>query len=145
ADAARIGQSPQSICPYLLVPSASWRSARPIREHRCTAVDPFDAPALEIQAGLCLEAIHTRCARYTAATASRRAEWDGTAESLAAFDARVARRVPRVVPVALDRPNAMAGRLATLGGTRRLARLALAALMVAAAGLLLAARFVGGA
>jgi len=68
----------------------------------------------------------------------------GSTEGLAAFEARVARRVPRVAPIALDRPSAIAGPLSLLGGSRRLARIALAAAMIGAAGLLLAARFAGG-
>ena len=65
-------------------------------------------------------------------------------ESLAAFEARVDRRVPRVAAVTLDRPSAIVGPLSLLGGSRRVARIALAAAMIGAAGLLLAARFAGG-
>ena len=52
--------------------------------------------------------------------------------------------MPRVAPVALDRPSAIAGPLSLLGGSRRLARIALAVAMVGAAVLLFAARFAGG-
>ena len=41
--------------------------------------------------------------------------------------------MPRVAPVALDRPSAIAGPLSLLGGSRRLARIALAVAMVGAA------------
>ncbi len=131
------------MCPYLLVPGASWRAARPLREHRCMAVSPIDAPSLETQRSLCLAA-YTTCPRFEAATVARRARWLGSPEGLVAFEARVARRVPRVAPVALDRPSAIAGPLSLLGGSRRLARIALAVAMVGAAVLLLAARFAGG-
>ena len=52
--------------------------------------------------------------------------------------------MPRVAPVALDRPSAIAGPLSLFGGSRRLARIALAVVMIGAAVLLLAARFAGG-
>lgn len=132
-----------TVCPYLLVPGASWRAARPLREHRCMAVSPIDAPNLETQRSLCLAA-YTTCPRFEAATVARHARWLGSPEGLVAFEARVARRVPRVAPVALDRPSAIAGPLSLLGGSRRLARIALAVAMVGAAALLLAAQFAGG-
>jgi LysM repeat protein len=91
-----------------------------------------------------LTAAYATCPRYGAALDARRARWIGAPEGLVAFEARVGRRVPRVAPVALDRPSAIAGPLSLLGGSRRLARIALAAAMVGAAGLLLAARFAGG-
>ena len=111
--------------------TAAWRSS------------PIDAPSLETQRSLCLAAF-TTCPRFEAATVARRARWLGSADGLVAFEARVARRVPRVAPVALDRPSAIAGPLSLLGGSRRLARIALAVVMVGAAVLLLAARFAGG-
>jgi hypothetical protein len=132
------------VCPYLFVPGASWRATRPLREHRCMAVSPIDAPTMEMQRGVCLTAAYATCPLFEAALDARRARWSGSPESLAAFEARVARRVPRVAPVALDRPSAIAGPLSLLGGSRRVARVALAAAMVGAAGLLLAARFAGG-
>ena len=132
------------VCPYLFVPGASWRATRPLREHRCMALSPIDAPSMETQRGVCLTAAYVTCSRFEAALDARRARWIGSPASLTAFEARVARRVPRVAPVALDRPSAIAGPLSLLGGSRRLARIALAAAMVGAAGLLLAARFAGG-
>jgi hypothetical protein len=132
------------VCPYLFVPGASWRATRPLREHRCLAVTPVDAPSSETQRTLCLTVAHPTCPRFEAALDVRRARWIGSAESLAAFEARVDRRVPRVAAVTLDRPSAIVGPLSLLGGSRRVARIALAAAMVGAAGLLLAARFAGG-
>jgi hypothetical protein len=108
------------------------------------AVTPVDAPSIETQRGVCLTSAHVICSRFEAELGARRARWTGPPEGLAAFEARVARRVPRVAPVALDRPSAIAGPLSLLGGSRRLARIALAAAMVGAAALLLAARFAGG-
>jgi hypothetical protein len=133
------------VCPYLSVPGASWRATRPLREHRCTAISPIDMPSMETQRGVCLSAAYATCPRFEAALEARRDRWMGSPDSLSAFEARVARRVPRVAPVALDRPSAIVGPLSLLGGSRRLARVALAAAMVGAAGLLLAARFAGGA
>ena len=132
------------VCPYLLVPGASWRATRAIREHRCTAITPVDAPTLETQRALCLTAAYVTCPQFEAALDERRSRWLGSTQALTAFEARVARRVPRVAPIALDRPSAIAGSLSLLGGSRRLARILLAAAMVGAAGLLLAARFAGG-
>jgi LysM repeat protein len=132
------------VCPHIFVPGAAWRAARPLREHRCLAVDPPEALPLEMQRSLCLTAAHPTCHRFEAALDARRARWAGSPQSLAAFEVRVARRVPRVAPVALDRPSAIAGPLSLLGGSRRVARFALAAAMVGAAGLLVAARFAGG-
>lgn len=144
---ARSGLGPVGtavVCPHVFVPGAAWRATRPLREHRCLAVSPPDMPSLEMQRSLCLTAAYPTCPRFEAALDARRARWTGSPESLAAFEARVARRVPRVAPVALDRPSAIAGPLSLLGGSRRLARIVLAAAMVGAAGLLLAARFAGG-
>lgn len=108
------------------------------------AVTPVDAPSMETQRGVCLTSAHVICSRFEAEQDARRARWTGPPEGLAAFEARVARRVPRVAPVTLDRPSAVAGPLALLGGSRRLARIALAAAMIGAAALLLAAQFAGG-
>jgi LysM repeat protein len=141
---SQLASGAATVCPYLFVPGASWRASRPLREHRCLAVTPSDAPAMETQRALCLTAAHVTCPRFEAAVDARRARWIGTPESLAAFEARVDRRVPRVTAVTLDRPSAIAGPLSLLGGSRRLARIALAAAMIGAAGLLLAARFAGG-
>jgi LysM repeat protein len=139
-----LASGPATVCPYLFVPGAAWRASQPLREHRCLAVTPSDAPSMETQRALCLTVGHVTCPRFEAAVDARRARWIGTPESLAAFEARVDRRVPRVTAVTLDRPSAIAGPLSLLGGSRRLARVALAAAMIGAAGLLLAARFAGG-
>ena len=132
------------VCPYLFVPGASWRAARPLREHRCMALTPTDTPSMEMQRSTCLSVAYATCPRFESALQARRARWIGSPDSLSDFEARVARRVPRVAPVALDRPSAIVGPLSLLGGSRRLARVALAAAMIGAAGLLLAARFAGG-
>lgn len=147
ADASRAAAGVKGstvVCPYLQVPGASWRATRALREHRCMAIEPVDAPTLETQRALCLTAAYVTCPRFEAALDARRARWLGSTEALTTFEARVARRVPRVAPTALDRPSAIAGPLSLLGGSRRLARIVLAAAMVGAAGLLLAARFAGG-
>ncbi|MET1231824.1 MAG: LysM peptidoglycan-binding domain-containing protein [Candidatus Limnocylindrales bacterium] len=144
ASTAAAGVTGIVVCPYLLVPGASWRATRALREHRCMAIEPIEAPTLDTQRALCLTSAYPTCPRFEAALDARRARWLGSTEALTSFEARVARRVPRVAPIALDRPSAIAGSLSLLGGSRRLARIVLAAAMVGAAGLLLAARFAGG-
>jgi LysM repeat protein len=60
-----------TVCPYLIAESGDWRLAIPAREHRCSAVAPLAALALEKQARLCLTIDHERCATYVAARAAR--------------------------------------------------------------------------
>lgn len=59
-----------AICPYLLAPDG-WRAARPVREHRCTAVVPPPPLPGELQRSLCLTARHPTCDRYLAAARVR--------------------------------------------------------------------------
>jgi LysM repeat protein len=60
-----------NLCPYLATPEGTWRSARPVREHRCTAVNPPVPLAAEKQRRLCLVEAHVDCATYGAAMAAR--------------------------------------------------------------------------
>lgn len=133
-----------AICIYLLAEDGAWRAARPLREHRCTAASPLVAPSLEKQRRLCLIDDHVRCPAYLTAREALARDRGISVEDLEAFEERLASRVPRSVPVALDRPSAIAGPLAVVGGTRQATRIGLAAVMLAAGGVLLAARFVGG-
>jgi LysM repeat protein len=132
-----------AICIYLLAEDGAWRAARPLREHRCTAASPLAAPSLEKQRRLCLIDDHVRCPAYLIAREALALDRGVSVEDLEAFEERLASRVPRSVPVALDRPSAIAGPLAVVGGTRQATRIGLAAVMLAAGGVLLAARFVG--
>lgn len=59
------------ICPYLRAVDGAWRSARPSREHRCTALAPPTVLALDKQRRLCLAAEHTGCPTYVAARADQ--------------------------------------------------------------------------
>ena len=133
-----------AICMYLLAEDGAWRAARPLREHRCTAASPVVAPSLEKQRRLCLIDDHVRCPAYLSAREALARDRGVSVEDLEAFEERLASRVPRSVPVALDRPSAITGPLAIVGGTRQATRIGLAAVMLAAGGVLLAARFVGG-
>lgn len=138
------GDIASAICPYLLAEDGAWRAARPLRDHRCTAVAPAAAPSLEKQRRLCLTADHVICPAYVLArevVAERRGVPVGDLDEL---EGRLAWRVPRVVPVALDPPSAIAGPLSLIGGRRQASRAGLAAIMLVAGGLLLAARFLGG-
>lgn len=133
-----------AICIYLLAEDGAWRAARPLREHRCMAASSLAAPSLEKQRRLCLKGDHVRCPAYLTAREALARDRGISVEDLEAFEERLASRVPRSVPVALDRPSAIAGPLAVVGGTRQATRIGLAAVMLAAGGVLLAARFVGG-
>ena len=57
------------VCPYLAVEDGSWRSAYAAREHRCRAVTPPAALAIDKQRQLCLQPAHESCATFLAARA----------------------------------------------------------------------------
>jgi LysM repeat protein len=82
-----------ALCPYLVTPDGSWRSASAIRDHRCTAVAPPIPLALEKQRRLCLVAAHAGCATYGAAEAAK----------LPARSDSASRPIARMTPVILDR------------------------------------------
>ena len=54
------------VCPYLRSPDGTWRSTRPMRDHRCWAQSPPAPLSTLTQARLCLTTTHTGCAFYTA-------------------------------------------------------------------------------
>jgi LysM repeat protein len=83
-----------ALCPYLATPDGSWRSARPVREHQCQAVNPPVPLAIEKQRRLCLVDAHIGCATYGAAVAARAEPLVRHAEHL--------RPVARMTPVILD-------------------------------------------
>ena len=133
-----------AICPYLLSDDGAWRAARPMREHRCTAVRPPAILPLNKQRNLCLIDAHHTCPAYLAAQERRAATLAEAGISERALAARQSRPVARTVPVALDRPSAVPGSAALTANYRRLAQLGLAALMLLAAAVFILARIGDG-
>jgi hypothetical protein len=133
-----------AICPYLLSDDGAWRAARPMREHRCTAVRPPAPLPLNKQRRLCLVDEHRACPAYTAAQERRVAALAEVGITEHALAARQSRPLTRTVPVALDRPTAVPGSASLIANYRRLTQLGLAALMLLAAAVLILARFTGG-
>lgn len=93
SDSRRPGVLP-SLCPYLATPEGTWRSAVPVREHRCTAVSPPVQLAPEKQRRLCLTENHVGCATFGAAMAAHAAPIGRPSGHL--------RPVARTTPVVLD-------------------------------------------
>jgi LysM repeat protein len=94
----RTGDLP-TICPFLATDGGTWRAARPLREHRCSAVSPPVPLAPDKQRRLCLGDAHSGCATYIAALEdrSRAAETGSPAQR-----ARSTRPLARMSPVVLD-------------------------------------------
>jgi FOG: LysM repeat len=84
-----------ALCPYLATADGNWRSASPVREHRCMAVSPPVQLAAEKQRRLCLVEGHVNCATYGAALATRSGPTQHSAGSV--------RPIARMTPVILDR------------------------------------------
>jgi LysM repeat protein len=109
-DASRIAAA---LCPYLATPSGHWRSAFPIREHRCTAVSPPVPLAPEKQRRLCLVPAHDTCATYLAANLARSATLPAGSAIGAILAGAGRRRGPatghrplaRTTPILLERPR----------------------------------------
>jgi hypothetical protein len=133
-----------AICPYLLAEDGSWRAARPLREHRCSAVRPPATLPLNKQRRLCLVDAHRTCPAFQAAQERRATELAAAGITLGALAARQSRPLARTVPTALDRPSAVPGSASLVANYRRLVQVGLAGLMLLAAGLLILARFSGG-
>lgn len=93
SEARRPGTLP-SLCPYLATPEGTWRSAAPVREHRCTAVSPPVQLAPEKQRRLCLTDSHAGCATYGAAVAARAMPRERPLAHI--------RPVARTMPIVLD-------------------------------------------
>ena len=126
------GSTTPAACRFLVDPDIGVRFARPERTHRCTAVRPPDAVAIEVQRSTCLTASHQTCAAFMSARA-RRATMLAASDVGRAADrdpgAAVARTTPLILAeggrtIGLGRPvlgaQRTAGRaLATAGrGTR---------------------------
>jgi hypothetical protein len=131
------------LCPYLLAEGGVWRASRPATEHRCHAVRP---PALltgEQQRRLCLVAAHTGCPSFIDA----RQRHDQVLADAGVHPERLASRrtiaLTRPTLVVFDRPFAGPQLPIVTGRMRRIAELALVAVMLLAAALLLAARLAG--
>ncbi|MGH2467908.1 MAG: LysM peptidoglycan-binding domain-containing protein [Candidatus Limnocylindrales bacterium] len=137
------GDALDPICPYLLADEGGWRAARPMPEHRCMGQRPPASIELVRQRRLCLTATHVECPIYLAATQDRRAAMAAAGLRAERVAARRHVALTRPTPTALERPSAVPGPVAFLGGTRRAAEAALIAVMVLAAVILFAARFGG--
>lgn len=131
------------LCPYLLSEDGSWRAARPLREHRCTAVRPPEPVSTETQRRLCLGEAHVDCPAYLAAQRERGEELARAGLSAVALRSRHLHPAPSTVPVALDRPNAVTGPRFLSSGSRRAGQIGLGALMVVALAAIVFARFSG--
>ncbi len=93
------------VCPYLRSPDGTWRSTRPLRDHRCWAQSPPAPLSMLTQARLCLTVAHTGCAIYTAEL-QRRA--DELARDRIAPERLSASRfgaLVQPVPLAMDAPG----------------------------------------
>jgi len=121
------------ICPFLLAGSG-WRSASPVKEHRCLALGTDVPLALEKQKRLCLTAEHRVCPAYT--TALGRTEMEASAASVAA----PRRPYPRMAPVVLDHAR-IGVALPAAARDRPAGQLALGGLMVVAFAAIALARF----
>jgi LysM repeat protein len=126
-----------SACPYLAA-TGGWRSTGATREHRCVALDPAAAIALEKQRRLCLVAAHRSCSTYIAARTARE-------QALAGMPAgwEPDRRFVRTAPVVIE----AAPRRRTVPvslGSHRLAEGAVAVLALVVV-ILVGSRIVGGA
>jgi LysM repeat protein len=131
------------ICPYLIADDGAWRSSRPSRDHRCAAVTPAAALALDKQRRLCLGKAHSTCATHLAALAEAGGPpyapaGDGGDRAPLPGQAGATRwSIVRTAPVVLDVPGggSPGGR-----GPRRVGQWALAGLMALALGAVLLAR-----
>ena len=131
-----------AICPYLLAEDGAWRSARPVREHRCTAVRPPAALPFAKQRRLCLVEAHRACPAFQAAQERRAADLAAFGISTGALAARQTRPLTRTIPVALERPTAITGPTAMVEAYRRLGRVGIAGLILVGLLLVVFARFV---
>jgi LysM repeat protein len=126
-----------SACPYLAA-TGGWRSTGAAREHRCVALDPAAALALEKQRRLCLVAAHRTCPTYVAARTARERALAGVP---AGWEPE--RRFVRTAPVVIE----AAPRRRTVPvslGSHRLAEGAVA-IMALVVVVLVGSRIVGGA
>ena len=88
-----------SLCPFLTTEGGTWRGARPLREHRCSAVSPPVPLVPERQRRLCLSDGHLECTTYLAAVEGRaRVAETGAASGVT----RRSRPLARMSPIVLD-------------------------------------------
>src|SRR5918996_1061626 len=85
-----------AVCPYLLASDSAWRSSTVSRDHRCHAVAPAAALAIDKQRRLCLVSAHLSCSTYLAANAVL--EEGGSVE-----ERPLHRSVTKTAPLVLDR------------------------------------------
>jgi len=117
------GPAAPQICPYLIAEDGAWRSAWASRDHRCGAITPPAALAVDKQRRLCLVREHASCATRLAAVSLATADPSGEPGSPApspdqpepSTQAGAVTRwsIVRTVPVVLDAGGG------TSGGGRR--------------------------
>jgi LysM repeat protein len=124
-------------CTYLAAPDG-WRSTGPSRDHRCTALDPAAAIALDKQRRLCLVAAHRGCPTYMAARSAREQALVGVPDGWVP-DRRFVRTGPVVIEAAPRRRSVPFSL-----GSHRLAEAAVAVMALVVV-VLVGSRIVGGA
>jgi LysM repeat protein len=132
---AAAGAAARAACPYLRAAGGAWRATAPSREHRCTAVTPAAALAVQKQARLCLAPAHGSCATYAAALAAReeRGIPSGAAGAAGAARWEVVRTTP-VIDVGVGLGAAVSGLIFERRGWQAIPAIVLV-LAVAAVGL----------
>jgi LysM repeat protein len=123
-----------ALCPYLRA-DGGWRSARPMPDHRCTAVTPAAAVSSGTQRALCLRDKHTSCDAFQAATAQRQSDLTLSGIDPGRISGSRIGRAARSAPVALDRPGRVAAsaKLAAFSRSATGAGLAIAAVLALSA------------
>jgi LysM repeat protein len=124
-------------CTYLGA-ADGWRSTGPTRDHRCAALDPPAAIALDKQRRLCLVAAHRSCPTYAAARSAREQALAGVPDGWVP-DRRFVRTAPVVIEAAPRRRSVPFSL-----GSHRLAEAAVA-IMALVVVILVGSRIVGGA
>ncbi len=133
----------RAICPYLLAAGGGWRAARPLREHRCHAVQPAAFLTNDQQRGLCLAVAHETCPRYAHALGLEQAALEAVGVDAQRLAGRRMVALTRPIPTALERPSAVPGPAVLTARARRIAEVGLVVVMFLAAALLILARFGG--
>lgn len=126
ADAAAPGADPdaehsaRSACPYLLAGDRRTRRATAWRGHRCTAVSPPSALALDKQRRLCLVAAHATCATFIATRdvgPSDEPVWAVAAGPVDGLEPVTRWSIVRTTPTVLDPGSSVSGALERLSGS----------------------------
>jgi LysM repeat protein len=124
-------------CPYLAAAGGGWRALEATRDHRCAALDPPAAVALDKQRRLCLAGAHVRCPTFIAAREARDAVLASVPEGWAPE-----RRFVRTTPVVVEAGPRRTARSASLG-RGRLVEVAVAVLALVVV-VLVGSRILGG-